>query len=280
MLMDSLLAQDSQLETYGDEQDITDIHTMQALAKSYFEKRHAMAPEQAKKEAHSLSDIQLGYIKQRKHDMENGQETSEEVFLEWETKFADGWNKMQQFIKESGMTIEKEAEIEAPVFISDDRSKIGETVEVQAGKYYDKRNQELRNAIFASNRKTKESDMRIIGTFLQSVMMCVSYKYMMPEDIREQYGDDASAFKTFNQARIAALNSVIRHLNMLNELTEKYDTTRFTPRDFWTSERRGRTQEVEKRLRYDSKAVEAYCSVAFSDEIAEDERRHRSETNT
>ena len=95
--------------------------------------------------------------------------------------------------------------------------------------------------------------------------------------LREQYGDDASAFKTFNQARIAALNSVIRHLNMLNELTEKYDTTRFTPRDFWTSERRGRTQEIEKRLRYDSKAVEAYCSVAFSDEIAEDERRHRGD---
>ena len=60
MLMDNLMAQDSQLETYGDEQDIADIHTMQALAKAYFEKRHAMAPEQAKKEAYDLSDIQLG----------------------------------------------------------------------------------------------------------------------------------------------------------------------------------------------------------------------------
>ena len=286
MLMESLpkesdskwdeLSEDPQIESYGDEQDITDVRAIQALAKAYFEKRHAMAPEQAGKEAHNLADIQLGFIQQRKRDKERGRETSEEEFLKWEAEFAGSWDKMQQFIKESGMTIEKEAEIEAPVFFSEDKSKIEETVDAQAGRYYDKRNQELRNAIFASNEKTKDSDMRIVGTFLQTVMMHVGFRYMMPDDIREQYGDDAAAFESFDRARTAAHNSVIKHLNKLNELAEKYGTTRFTPRDFWTSERPHQTQDIAKRMKYDRKAVEAYYTLAFSSEIDEEERRHRN----
>jgi hypothetical protein len=261
------LSQGPQPETYGDEEDITDVRALRELARSYFEKRHAMAPEQASKEAHNVADTQQGFLQQCRRDRERGQETSKEEFLKWEQEYAYNWNRMQEYILESGMGVDAEAEAELPIFFSTDKEKIKDTIEAQSGKYYDERMWELRRAITASDGKTQESDMRLLGTFFHSVMAHVEFRYFSPADIREQYGDDVDAFNTFDRARTAAHNAVIKHLNAINALAEKYGTTRFTPRNFWTSERMNQTPEVSRRMDFDRKAVELYYMNAFSYDI-------------
>ncbi len=271
------LAAGPQPESYGDEQDITDVRAVREIAKAYFEKRHAMAPEQAKREAHTLNDIQQGFISQRKRDKERGRETSKEEFLKWEQDYAHSWNQMREYIRESGMNMDQESEIEAPIFFSDDRSKLVETIEAQAGKYFSERSKELLEAILASDGKTKETDRRLLGSFFRTVMDHVSFRYMTPLDIREQYGNDAEGYKNFEWGRTAAHNAIIKHLNELNRLAKKYGTTPFTPRDFWTSEAKNQTPTIARRMKCDRNTVEAYYRIAFSDDLAkEDERRQRA----
>ena len=262
-----------QPESYGDEQDITDVRAMRQIAKSYFEKRRAMAPERAKNEARNLIGIQQGFIQQRKRDKERGRETSKEEFLRWEQDYAYTWDRLQEYASDGGLGTSEQAEIEAPVFFTDEKTKLMETVEVQAAKYFEERSKELREAIMASEEKTKDTDLRILGSFFRSIMDHVNFRYMTPNDIRDQYGDDVAAMQSFDRARTAAHNAVIKHLNELNRLAKKYNTTPFTPRDFWTSEASSRDPAVARRMKCDRNTVEAYYTVAFSDDLKAEERR-------
>jgi hypothetical protein len=70
------LATGPQPESYGDENDIPNVEAVRKIAKSYFEKRRAAAPEEAKREATTIVGIENDFAKQLQRDKERGRETS------------------------------------------------------------------------------------------------------------------------------------------------------------------------------------------------------------
>jgi hypothetical protein len=267
------LTEGPQPESYGDENDIAQIATVRKIAKSYFEKRREAAPAEAKQEAATIVDIEDDFAKQLQRDKDRGRETSEEEFLKWEQEYAQTWKRLSEDVKVGQMDANAEAEAESQMFYSE--SRISDGIIAHSGKYFLKRSQELRDVIKASNDKTKESDLRLIGTFLQTVMQHVKFRYMSPMEIREEFGDTASDMQAYDRARTASHNSIIKQLNSLNALADIYETTRFTPRDFWTSEARNQTKPIQKRMEYDRKAVTAYYTAAFGEQVENEIRRQR-----
>jgi hypothetical protein len=266
------LATGPQPESYGDENDIPNVEAVRKIAKSYFEKRRAAAPEEAKREATTIVGIENDFAKQLQRDKERGRETSEEEFVKWEQEYAQTWNRLQRDVHEGQMSMHAEAEAERQMFVSE--SRIDNGIIAHSGKYFLKRSEELRDVIKASHDKTKESDLRLIGTFLQTVMAHIKYRYMTPMEIRDEFGDDAADLHAYDQLRTASHNSIIKQLNSLNALADIYGTTRFTPRDFWTSENVKQTSPISERMSYDRKLVTAYYTAAFGEEIEEQRRRN------
>ena len=213
-------------------------------------------------------------MEQRKRDKERGRETSKEEFLKWEQDYTQMWDRMLDNVHSVNMDMDSEAKTEEPIFFSDDDKRIPETIEVQAGQYYMERNQELRDAIMASDSETKEKDLRTLGSFLRLVIEHVSFRYATPEETRFKYTDGEQGFEN---DRSRAHNEVIKCLNTLNDLAKKYGTTRFTPRNFWTSETKGQTKDIARRMKYDRKVVIEYYTLAFGKGLDEEVKRRRAE---
>jgi hypothetical protein len=165
--------------------------------------------------------------------------------------------------------MEDEADVESAMFFTKDEATLHETIEAQAGAYYRDRARALREAIRASDDPHKEEDEDVLYGFFAAVSRHLDYKYMTPEDIRLSYGKD---YHEYDQDRTFAHNNAIRQLNKLNDLARKYGTTPFTPRQFWTSEKKDQTPAVSKRMRYDRDVVEEYYAIAFSEEVAKRDR--------
>ncbi len=266
------LAQGPQPESLSDGQDISEIQAVRRIVRNFFEKRREQAPEQVRAEAHAINDIEQGFIKQQARDRERGRETSEAEFNEWEQDYARTWKRLQARLSEGDIGSDQEAELESEMFFTKDERILHETVEAQAGKYYRQRSRALREAIEASDSKTKDTDLRMLANFYMSVATHLEYKYMTPEEIRYDYGTGVEGFMEYDHSRTQAHNSVIRHLNALNALAEQYGTTPFTPRNFWTSDSSNQTRAISRRMRYDRDVVEEYYSIAFGQKVQQEER--------
>ena len=237
----------------------------------FWQQKKAEAPGFAEQQAEEIKILNGQFIKRRKAIKAEGGEMSEKEFLVWERDYADNWKRLQGHLRDGELySMEDEAEVEGEMFFTKEESVLHETIEAQAGTYYRERAKALREAIMAGNDPKKEEELKILSGFYTAVNSHLDYKYMTPQDIRYEY---AGNWGEYDRDRTYAHNNAITHLNRMNDLARKYGTTPFTPRQFWTSEKRNQTPAVSKRMRYDRDVVEEYYAIAFSDEVARRDRK-------
>lgn len=253
-----------------DGEEIASPEWVHKFLERFWEQKKAEAPGYAEQEADGIMVLDKQFIKRRQVVKAEGGEMSEKEFLVWERDYSESWKRLQGHLRDGELySMEDEADVESAMFFTKDEATLHETIEAQAGAYYRDRARALREAIRASDDPHKEEDEDVLYGFFAAVSRHLDYKYMTPEDIRLSYGKD---YHEYDQDRTFAHNNAIRQLNKLNDLARKYGTTPFTPRQFWTSEKKDQTPAVSKRMRYDRDVVEEYYAIAFSEEVAKRDR--------
>lgn len=194
---------------------------------------------------------------------ESSRPMSKDEFEKWEDEYMDSRNK----VKEAELRMQGDMRTNLTI---EERMNLGinpdNTIDARAGDYFNERIKALREAIGKSGGDSNGA--KIINDFYKTITRHILYRTpgfhdMTRLDKLAQLEDD----------REAAHDQVIKYLNQLNSMAEKYGVRRFTPSDFYTSEIKGSYGIVGKsRSGFDRDVVEAYYSRALSGEI-EDEKR-------
>ena len=226
-----------------------------------------------------IAEIQSFFRAKIQRDREAGKgEMPEKEFTRWEGDYADQWKYIQNQLTRLKLgtgnqeSMEFEAEAEKIMFVSEDN--LGETIEAQAGRFFEERSHALRDAIQESDSETKTEDLNTLGSFLTSVAEHLDYRYISYAEMRNSYGDSEYDMKRFDKRRTEAHNHAIEHLNKLNQLARKYETTPFIARDLWTSENQRQTPHMSKRMSYDRHVFEAYYTHAFGNLVDKIKSEH------
>ncbi len=249
--------------------------TQQELAQLALRLREAdkqAAPDKAREIAFEMNQTQNSFAKQLQRISERGEKRiSKAEFEKWEDDYEYDWNRLKKELEVGEIySAEAEADVESPL-LGIIKEKLTNTIEAQAGNFYDERYQSLMNAIRESDSPSKEKDIEYLHNFRHLVMSHIDYKYIDKYNTAENY-DSYDSLRNDN-LRVNAHNNVIRHLNGMNDLAKKYHTRKFTPRNFWTSNGTKETPNVKARILNDRHIVEAYYSIAFSYEIRDYERK-------
>lgn len=198
-----------------------------------------------------------------------GRDLSQKEFETWEADYAFSLKMMNDEYQRGEWSphlqdgIEKMAEISAPI-IAECEGNQADTIEAMAGDYFQTRSTELRAAIDASESSSKDADLKRLASFYQLVARHVEYRWMTPDEVREECYDEYSS-KRFDEDRTAAHNSAIECLNDLNDLARKYDTKPFMARNLWTSRNKNQTRQMSRRMSCDRHLFERYYERAFSE---------------
>lgn len=281
------LAAGPQAEQYGNEQDIQQdavdegsTPIKKITRAEYIEGLRAdpQRREILKSRAADIADTEDAFRGRLAKINEAGGEMSQKEFERWEDDYADNWRYMQQdlarmdYDNNSQEAMEYEADVESVMFKS--QAHLDEAIEARSGDYFTQRARALREAIEASDEKTKQSDLSLVGSFWSSVADHLECKYTSTAELREEYGDDDWSLKQFEQRRTSAHNDAITHLNYLNDLARKYGTRPFTPRNFWTSQNQRQTPAMSSRMSYDRHVFESFYTHAFGDRVDQIRRKH------
>lgn len=146
-----------------------------------------------------------------------------------------------------------------------------ETIEAATGIFYDERMEALSQQILASEQNDETvADRALTQRTWRKVM-----DYIEASTDYDFLHRDYSAYQN---ARRTCHNHMIRQLNTLNQLCEKYGTMRFTPRDFMTNdfaydERADRGSKLNRRANYDRETVMAYFRTVFQRDFETMERK-------
>ena len=229
--------------------------------------------------AADIADTESAFKRRLAKIRESGEQMSQKEFEKWEADYADNWEYMRRDLErmdydnDTQEAMEYQAKVQSRMFTSE--GNLENSIEAYSGNFFHERMQVLRSAIEASDSKTKESDLRLLGSFWSSVAEHLDCRYMTQSEIRDQYGDSDWELRRFDQRRTEAHNSAITHLNMMNDIAKKYGAKPFTPRNFWTSRNQRQTSEMSNRMSYDRHVFEAFYTHAFGNErIAQIKRKH------
>jgi hypothetical protein len=188
----------------------------------------------------------------------------------WEEDLEFSWQILQDYIKRAkGLSMEDEARMEESAFFTYDTGTLHETIEAQSGHFFRERARALRDAINASDltEAEKKAQLDKIDALWENAVKHLEFKNMYPEEIRG-YGADY-----YERSRTRVHNATITSLNELNDLARSYKLKPFTPRNFWTSDVRNQTPEMQRRMRYDRDLVEEYYAIAFERELADEKSK-------
>ena len=281
-----------QTEQYGNEQEVQQDSFNEGLTlikkitrAKYIEQLRAdpQRKELMRSRAMDIADTEDAFRGRLASIKGKGGEMSKKEFERWEDDYADNWRYLQQdlarmdYDNSSQEAMEYEADVEAAMFSSE--SHLDEAIEARSGDYYTERSRALRDAINASDEKTKQSDLSLLGSFWSSVAEHLEYRYTTQAELRDQYGDDMWSLQQFDERRTASHNDAIKHLNYLNDLARKYGTRPFTPRNFWTSQNQRQTPAMSSRMSYDRHVFESFYTHAFGKESV-DRIRRKHERNS
>lgn len=141
-----------------------------------------------------------------------------------------------------------------------------ETVEAATGIFYEERMAALNQKVTAAE-STEETEAE------QQLMRQTWRKVMDYIEASTDYDFLHMDYNAYQQTRRTCHNNMIRQLNALNLLAEKYGAARFTPRNFMTndfvySERRDRGGRLNRRANYDRETVLAYFQTVFQKDFS------------
>lgn len=144
-----------------------------------------------------------------------------------------------------------------------------ETIEAASGIFYHERAEQLAQALRAAGADG-EADLKTMGLTWRKVM-----NYLEATHDYDLLHED---YHSYQNGRRAAHNEMIRQLNTLNDLAERYQTTRFTIRNFMTNDfyyeaRRDPGRALDHRANYDRESVMAYFALAFQQDFERERKR-------
>lgn len=185
-------------------------------------------------------------------------------FEKWEDDARDAFSRIGR--AESEIIFESRYERDATEKLSvvDGR----ESIEAYAGKFYAERNRALISAIRESGNKDADYDEDVVGSLHEYVADYI--RATKDTELRRMDVDD------YTRRRRDRHNDVIKSLNRINHIAEKYGARRLTFRDFETNDFLYRRDldpygETDARVEYDRTSVESYIRIAFSGEFREAE---------
>jgi len=181
----------------------------------------------------------------------------EKEFKVWENDAKEAFDKMKKAEGDAEYTNKYEID-DAERLAKVDPSK---TIEAQSGKYYDERNRKIVEAIRSSENEDSAKDLDTV----YNLHMLVASHIGAIMDYSNKKEDTA----IYNSNRRAAHNRLIRGLNDINHIAEKYNVDRLVFRDFETNDFnydkfRDKNGETNARAEYDRSIVESYARMAFS----------------
>jgi hypothetical protein len=188
---------------------------------------------------------------------------SQKEFEKWEDLVADELEMAKKEGEKGNFGIEQTAEC-AQAMVNLNDAELNKTVEAQAGNFYYERMVALKQAIEKSDDENTKEDLDFLKDFYPAVAEHLDFKYMSPEDVRN-YG-----YEEYESRRTRVHNSVIKHLNGVNNLAKKYHVRPLTMRNFWSSDlvrMDAQTPAISSVMNYDRKVVEEYYEIAFSSEV-------------
>lgn len=260
-----------------DGERVLDQEEYRKLAKELLLQAQQELPNEIKSEAKTAKKIQDQFIAVMERNADEGKRMSDEDLLAWEEDYAHSWDKIEEKIVQCGLedNPEEQANLEYALFDKsygnltepEQSALLRKTIEAQVGRFFVHRATELRKAIEASDSEDKEKELELFAKFTKLVEAHIDHKVQA----NERKKNDEETAKETEANRIKCHNELIRTLNALNKLCEKYGKTRFTPRDFWTTDS-GISQSLvapRMRLRIDRDAVEEYYAVAFQGKAKE-----------
>lgn len=256
---------------------ILTIEEIRAFVKEYEARRIAEAPKEVEFYATQLQATERAFGDQLDRSKARGEKhIGKKEYEIWERDFHENWTRLQNQVHLGNLDANAEATAEAPMFLSyNDQSVLSRTIEAQAAHFFSERYMELVNAIRSSGDAKAKEDEAIVRGLYGVASEHIAWRTMTVDEIKN-YG-----MKEADRARINSHNEVIRHLNAINDLAEKYNTTRFTARNFWPSNPdKKQPPAIEHRLRNDRDIVEEYYQIAFEPEYRqamkrlEDDRRY------
>ena len=180
-----------------------------------------------------------------------------EIYEKWEEFARISFGRMKDAEYEAGFSSKYECDkVENIGLLSPDDS-----IEAYAGHYYLRRQKALAEAIRASNDENKEEELKFSDDFFYraGVHMYYRYDYDLKKHNLEQWKNENNR----------AHNSLIEHLNYMNDLARKYHVKPFTFRNFITNDDPTYKRSLDyggytdARCSYDRSSVEAYCRNAF-----------------
>lgn len=144
-----------------------------------------------------------------------------------------------------------------------------ETIEAASGIFYHERAEQLAQALRAAGADG-ETDLKTMGLTWRKVM-----NYLEATHDYDLLHED---YHSYQNGRRAAHNEMIRQLNTLNDLAERYQTPRFTIRNFMTNDfyyeaRRDPGRALDHRANYDRESVMAYFALAFQQDFERERKR-------
>lgn len=191
----------------------------------------------------------------------------------WEDALSDDLQYAKNALRRSGINpdsdLDATAEYLQDMIFANSEEALNNTVEAQAGQFYRERATALSEAIKASGNNECQKDLEYIARFPGVVAKHLGFKYMSKRKYDEDYAYNPAIYET---SRTNSHNDVIKHLNGLNNLAQKYGTRPFTPRNFWSSNIRSvaeQTPAMSAVLRYDRDIVEEYYFNVFPDLVEE-----------
>lgn len=251
-----------------------DIPTLPDNPNNFREDRETLEKD-ARAAAKDMRDTTINFAERLARAEDTDGKIPEADFIKWEDDYRLRWQDIQVDVHEIDAHSDKslEARLENPMipqkYKGKDNPNVYKTLEAQAGQYFDSRYASLIRAINNGPQEDAEAARKITREFNRAVEEHLEWKYMSQEE-KEKIPNI-----TYESERTKAHNAVIKAMNEMNALAERYNVRRFTARDFWSSDlvdRRVQTPEIAERMRYDRDIVEAYYDFAYSGEI---ERRNR-----
>ncbi len=201
----------------------------------------------------------------------NEQGRYRETVAKYEDDIAYGWSKIEAASKIAWANQLIRSDYELADTQGLGVVKPEETIEAATGIFYEERAKALNQQISANEQnENTAADQAVLRQTWRKVMDYI--------EAATDYDFLHRDYTSYQNIRRACHNNMIRQLNNLNQLAEKYGTARFTPRDFMTNDfsydqRRDHNGQLNLRANYDRETVLAYFRTVFESDFTAIEQK-------
>jgi len=184
---------------------------------------------------------------------------NEKDFKVWENEAAECYNKMKENEIEANFTSQYERDRVEDISILE----VANTIEVYSGHFFEKRKDDIIEAIENNPESKERAENLDIVTSLE--------KYALEHvwAVRDYKGLRSVSAKAYADNCRNTHNALIDRLNRINSIAREHNVTPLTFRNFETNEYYYNKKEdfggfTDARAEYDRATVEKYCENAFS----------------